>query len=141
MRWKVLPHRLSDGRCRDCGTYSAYSAPQSCCRCGLERFADDGCTVQPNPVAAFQAGYELWRTVAIDLTSGKLKSGSFYPYIGHNDGAPLEPPMGDLDPADWQVDLASLAHELGLALALRYPQVWVVTTVGCWNPRMAAPAA
>jgi hypothetical protein len=88
-----------------------------------------------NPVAAFLAGREQWRVVAQDLTSGRIKSGAFYVYIGHGDGGPLELPVGDLDPGDWQHNSASLAHELAVALLQRYSQSWVVTTVGCWSAR------
>lgn len=139
-RWKVLPHRLSDGKCRDCGRYAAITAPDNCPRCMLELRRDAGFFTIENPVAAFeQQGREMWREVARQLRCGDLRSGRFYLWIGHGDGGPLERPLDELLPNERVFSDATLAHETGLDLTRRYPQVWVVTTVGCWDITSGMP--
>ncbi len=133
-RWKVLPHRLSGGRCRDCGRHDARSAPDTCPRCAVERYGDVGFFVIVNPVAAFEEhGRELWRQVSQQLRSGQLRSDRFYLFVGHGDGGPLERPLDELLDNERAFAHAQAAHETGLDLTRRYPQVWVVTTVGCWS--------
>lgn len=135
---KALPHRLRDGRCRDCGHHDAYSAPDTCSRCAVQRMAERGYRVEPDPVRRFDHyGHELWRAVAHGIRSGAVKSGRFYVYVGHNDGGALELPLGDLAPGGWELPAARVAHTLAQAMTQRYPQAWVVTTVGCWEA--AAP--
>jgi hypothetical protein len=96
-RWKVLPHRLNDGRCRDCGRHVAATAPDTCCRCAIERYKDLGHPTIANPVNAFELhGREMWRLPAIALRSGEMRSGMFYPWIGHADGGTLERPLDEL---------------------------------------------
>lgn len=135
-RWKILPHRLAGGRCRDCGQYDAYSAPENCPRCAFERFRDAGFFTILDPVSAFEnQGRERWRTVAQQLRSGRIRSGRFHLFVGHDDGGPLEPvlpevlPAGQVPVSDWSSD----AYATATALTGRYPQVWVVTTIGCWS--------
>jgi hypothetical protein len=131
---KALPHRLRDGRCRDCGQYDLRSAPDTCTRCAIERMTDHGYEIIVNPVAQFiHVNDEMWRVAAHMLLDGSIKSGSFYLFVGHNDGGSLGLPMGDMSPAQWEVANARVATETAEALTQRYPQVWVVTTVGCWN--------
>jgi hypothetical protein len=131
---KALPHRLADGRCRDCGQHDSYSAPDTCPRCTIDRMRDRGYEIVVNPVAQFvHVNDEMWRQVAADLQSGAIKSGRFYIVVGHGDGGSLGLPMGDLSPKEWEVATARTAHDTARLLTQRYPQVWVVTTVGCWN--------
>lgn len=133
-RWKVLPHRLADGRCRDCGRLVAGSAPETCTRCALERYGDVGFFTIANPVVAFEEqGRELWRQVAQQLRAGQLRADRFYLFVGHDDGEPLERPLDELLDNERDFAHAQTAHETGLDLTRRYPQVWVVTTVGCWS--------
>lgn len=137
-RWKVLPHRLSsgirEGQCRDCGHHDPTSAPDTCPRCALERYGDEGYDTIENPVAAFELqGREKWRVVSRQLRSGQLRSGRFYLFVGHDDVDVLERPASELFDADREWEIADLAHETGLDLTRRYRQVWVVTTVGAWN--------
>jgi hypothetical protein len=132
-RWKVLPHRLADGRCRDCGRLVATTAPQGCPRCAIERAFDEGMFTILNPVVAFEdQGRELWSEVAMKMRSGKIRSGHFYIWIGHGDGLPLEQPIDELLSNEQEFANASTAQETALDLARRYPQVWVITTVGGW---------
>lgn len=135
---KQLPHRIEHGRragqCRDCGHHDAYSAPDTCPRCALERMTDLGREVVTDPQGLLEHyGTELWRQPAADLTSGAVKSGRFYIYVGHGDGGSLGLPMGDLSPGGWEVATSRAAMNTAAALLQRYPQVWIVTTVGCWN--------
>jgi hypothetical protein len=135
-RWKVLPHRLNDGRCRDCGRHVAATAPDTCCRCAIERYKDLGHPTIANPVNAFELhGREMWRLPAIALRSGEMRSGMFYPWIGHADGGTLERPLDELLDNGREVAHASVAHETALDLTRRYSQVWVLTTVGGWDMR------
>lgn len=134
MSAKVLPHRLADGRCRDCGQHHSYSAPDNCTRCAIDRMRERGYGIVPHPVWQFeQAGSELWRHAAQGIRNGSIKSGRFYVMVGHNDGGSLGYPMGDLAPGEWETGTAATAHRIARGLIQRYPQVWVVTTVGCWN--------
>jgi hypothetical protein len=131
---RAMSHRLADGRCRDCGKHDSYSAPDSCPRCALDRMGDRGYEIVVNPVAQFvHVNDEMWRQVAADIQSGAIKSDRFYILVGHNDGGSLGLPMGDLSPKQWEVASAQTAHRTARSLIQRYPQVWVVTTVGCWN--------
>jgi hypothetical protein len=137
---RPLPHRIEQGRlagaCRDCGTHDAYSAPDTCCRCALERMGERDYEIVVNPIAQFvHVADEMWRLVAAGLQSGAIKSDRFYVYVGHNDGGSLGLPMGDhdLSPDNWCTPSARAAQQTALALTGRYSQVWVVTTVGCWN--------
>jgi len=130
---KTLPHRLRDGRCRDCGKSDATSAPDSCTRCALERYSTRGYAVVADPVTRFEVqGVELWRIVAQALRSGRIRSDRFYLYVGFDDGDPLDLPT-DGDCNTWVFPGAAGAQAIARALTQRYPQVWVVTTVGCWN--------
>lgn len=132
-RWKVLPHRLNDGRCRDCGRHVPGTAPQTCPRCAIERAHDEGLFTIVNPVVAFEEqGRESWRGVAGELRAGRMRSGHFYLWIGHGDGGPLERPLDELLSNEREFARADTAHETGLDLTERYPQVWVITTVGGW---------
>lgn len=131
MSTKALPHRLRDGRCRDCGHYDSYSAPDTCTRCALERMSERGYEIV-NPIQRWMAfGEELWRHVHQGILIGSIKSGRFYTKVGHNDGGPLITPLADCAP--WEFPTALAAHRGAQLLTERYPQVWVVTTVGCWN--------
>lgn len=130
---KALPHRLRDGRCRDCGHHDSYSAPDTCARCALDRMRERGYGVVLDPVLRFDRGGELWRQTAMGIRNGGIRSGRFYVMVGHNDGGSLGLPMGDLSPAEWEAVTAQGAHRTARGLTQRYPQVWVVTTVGCWN--------
>lgn len=133
-RWKVLPHRRATGQCIDCGHHDARSAPDTCPRCAIESYRDRGFFTIANPVTAFELqARELWRLVAQDLRSGKMRSGRFYIWIGHGDGGPLERPLDELVPGEQDFIGASRAHEVALQLARRHPQVWIVTTVGGWD--------
>lgn len=137
-RWRILPHRIGgpEGPCRDCGRYESYSAPEGCTRCAVERFKDAGFHIMADPVAAFEVmGRERWRVVAQQLRSGQIRSGHFYVFVGHNDGGPLERPPAEVFPAGQAGELAFAkdAYDTGLGLVERYPQVWIVTTVGCWS--------
>lgn len=138
------PHRVTSGRragqCRDCGGYDARNSSQTCCRCALERYGDAGHQIALDPQRLLERhGNELWRQVAQGLSTGALRSGRFYVYVGNNDGGPLTAPMGDTDyPAGWGYpDAVTAQSTAGYLLAQRYSQAWVVTTVGCWNA--AAP--
>lgn len=130
---RILPHRLRDGRCRDCGRLDATSAPDTCPRCALERYSSRGYSVVADPVDRFEVqGVELWRIVSQALRSGVIRSDRFYLYVGFDDGAPLDVPTdGDRDA--WVFAGAAGAQTIARALTQRYSQVWVVTTVGCWN--------
>lgn len=131
---KHLPHRLGNGKCRDCGQFDSRSAPASCARCALDRMRDDGHEIVVNPVAQFvHVNDEMWREVAAALMGNRFKSDRFYIVVGHNDGGSLSLPMGDLQPAQREVSNARTAQLTAQDLTARYPQVWVVTTVGCWN--------
>lgn len=131
---RPLSHRLSCGRCRDCGYYDSFSAPDGCTRCAVDRMREHGHEIVVNPVAQFaHVADELWREVAAGIQNGSIKSDRFYIMVGHNDGGCLSPPLGDLSPGDWEVGNARMARTIAVGLARRYPQVWVVTTVGCWN--------
>lgn len=131
---RPLPHRKSTGQCRECGTYDAQGAPGSCCRCALERMDDRDYQVIVDMTRRWMSmGDELWRQVHPDILTGAIKSDRFYLYVGHNDGGSLGLPMGDLTAQQWAVLDARTAHATAQALTQRYPQVWVVTTVGCWN--------
>lgn len=137
-RWKVLPHRLAEGirrgQCRDCGQHDATSAPDTCPRCALERYRDEGYDTIENPVSAFELqGREKWRAISQQLRSGQIRSGRFYLFVGHNDGGALERPLDELLDIEREIAHAPVAHEVGLDLTRRYQQVWVVTTVGAWN--------
>lgn len=111
----------------------ATSAPDGCTRCALERYSTRGYTVVADPVYRFEVhGMELWRVVARDLRSGAIRSDRFYLYVGLDDGGPLDLPT-DADRATWVFPGAAGAQTIARALTQRYPQVWVVTTVGCWN--------
>ncbi len=130
---RPLPHRLAGGQCRDCGQYDSWTAPDTCQRCAIDRMEDRGYEVVRDVVGQYERyATEMWREAAAGIKSGAIKSGRFYLMIGHNDGGPLTLPMGDLSPADWEIAGARRAQALALDLAERYPQVWVVTTVGCW---------
>lgn len=130
---KPLPHRKSTGECRDCGMIQPSSAPTTCCRCALEIMSNAGHHVQLSPAQLFaDFGWEMWRVAAHDMRRGKLKSDRFHLYVGHADGGPLEPAPAEIV-GDWQVPTRVAAQALGGHLADRYPQVWVVTTVGSWN--------
>lgn len=130
---KVLPHRLRDGRCRDCGTFDASSSPDTCTRCSLEIMGNLGYQVAEAPQRLWQVyERELWRVAGTDQVSGKLRSDRFHAYVGINDGAPLEPPEGPI-PGAWIQGSRNAARLLSEQLQDRYPQVWVVTTVGSWN--------
>lgn len=138
-RWKDLPHRLSAdhptraGQCRDCGWLEPGSAPDTCARCAMQRYAAQGFFVLANPVLAFeQQGRELWRGVAKDLRAGQIATNRFYLWVGHGDGGPLERASDEVLPEREFIE-ATVAHETALDLTRRYPQIWVVTTVGCWN--------
>lgn len=131
-RWKYLPHRLSDGRCRDCGRLVASTAPDTCARCALERYGDQGFSIVQNPVAAFEQELrETWRILAQEIRAGQIPPNRFYVWVGHGDGGPLDRPAEDLDGGPFAD--ATTAHEMAMQLISRYPQVWVVTNVGCWN--------
>lgn len=137
-RWKVLPHRiptgLRAGQCRDCGQHDPTAAPETCPRCALERYSDLGYDTIVNPVVAFEdQGREQWRVIAQQLRAGRLRSGSFYIFVGYGDGGPLERPVDELADVTREWSCADMAHETALDLVRRYPQVWVVTTVGAWN--------
>lgn len=136
------PHRLDGGpragQCRDCGTYDMSSAPLTCCRCALERYGALGHEIIVNPVAQFvHVNDEMWRQVTQDLSGGVIRSDRFYIYIGHNDGGPLTLPAGGVagfEAEGWATPDAPGAHvSAKYLLENRYPQAWVVTTVGCWN--------
>lgn len=130
---RPLPHRLRDGRCRDCGQHSPYSAPNGCCRCALERMAERGYQVVDDPAGRFlHLIEERWRLVAAGLSSGRIRSDRYYLYAGMDDGGPLDLPT-DGEIGTWTFADAHTAHSIALALLERYEQVWVVTTVGCWN--------
>jgi hypothetical protein len=135
-RWKVLPHRLGlgprEGQCRDCGRLVVTTAPDSCARCALERYSDQGFVTVTNPVVLFEEqGWELWRGVAQDLPAGQIAVNRFYLWVGHGDAGPLERAPDELVP-EREFAHASRAHQAGVDLTGRYPQVWVVTIVGCW---------
>lgn len=131
---RILPHRLPDGRCRECGHHDSFSAPDICCRCALDRMRERGYPIAADPVSQFERfGSEMWRQVATGIRNGSVKSDRFYVFVGYRDGGPLELPMGDLSAGQWEVASARTAHATAQALTARYPQVWVVTTVGCWN--------
>ncbi len=137
-RWKVLPHRITEGRragqCRDCGRQDVASAPNTCPRCMIERYGDRGHFTIVDPVSAYEVqGRELWRQVAHDLRAGQLRSDRFYIWIGHGDGGPLERPLDELLDNEREFGNARVAHETALDLTCRYPQVWVITTVGGWD--------
>lgn len=137
-RWKVLPHRIPSGRregqCRDCGQHDPTAAPRTCTRCSLEFYGDLGYDTIVNPVTAFEdQGRELWRVIAQQLRAGQLRSGQFYVFVGHGDGGPLERPLDELQSNEQVIAYADIAHETALDLTRRYPQVWVVTTVGAWH--------
>lgn len=136
------PHRLSSGpragQCRDCGGYDAFTAPQTCCRCALERYDELGYQVVLDPKARLERyAEEMWRQVALQIFTGSVRSDRFYVFVGHNDGGPLVLPPEDeaaqgLDV--WAMPGAHTAHATAkYLLEQRYPQAWVVTTVGCWN--------
>jgi hypothetical protein len=131
---RPLPHRLGDGRCRDCGQHDSYTAPDTCARCAIDRMRERGYEIVVNPIAQFvHVNDEMWRLVATGLQDGSIKSDRFYVFIGHNDGGPLELPVGEVSAAQWGFAGAAGAQTVARALTQRYPQVWVVTTVGCWN--------
>jgi hypothetical protein len=131
---KILPHRLRDGRCRDCGMHDTYAAPDSCPRCALERMRERGYPIVREPVVQFLVmGDEMWRRAAEGIKTGTIKSDRFYVMIGHNDGGTLLPPIGELVPNNGEMSSAKAAHLVAASLTQRYPQAWVVTTVGCWN--------
>jgi hypothetical protein len=132
---KTLPHRLRDGRCRDCGHHDSKSAPDTCPRCTIDVLTEDGYRVELDPGRQFFAGAEMWHVVAYDLKSGAIKSGRFYVYVGLDDGESLTLPLGELSPEQWTVPHARTAKAVAQALTERYAQVWIVTTVGCWNVR------
>jgi hypothetical protein len=137
-RWKILPHRVPAGRragqCRDCGQYDITAAPDACTRCALERYQEAGFFTIRDPVAAFEIeNRERWRQVAQQLRTGRVRADLFYLFVGLDDGGPLEPPPDELLPRERAFAHASRAHEAGMVLTARYPQVWVVTTVGCWS--------
>lgn len=131
---RARPHRLRNGQCVDCGHHDSYSAPDTCPRCALDRMHEQGHGVAPDPVRQFELfGSEMWRQVATGITNGSIKSGRFYLFAGYHDGGALELPMGDVSAAQWETASARTAQASGEALTDRYKQVWVVTTVGCWN--------
>lgn len=130
---KILPHRLRDGRCRDCGMSDATAAPDTCPRCALERYSSRGYSVVADPVARFEIqGVEQWRIVAQALRAGTIRSDRFYLYVGCDSDDPLDRPT-DGDRNTWVFPGAAGAQTIARALTQRYSQVWVVTTVGCWN--------
>lgn len=130
---KALPHRLRNGQCRECGKYDLSSAPRTCVRCALEVMSGIRYEVVDAPNRLFEVrGWELWRTAAADMASGRLRADRFHLYVGHNDGAPLERPEG-LPPGLDSALTYSAAQALAADLQQRYPQVWVVTTLGSWN--------
>jgi hypothetical protein len=135
-RFKVLPHRRTGknaGQCRDCGQYDVRSAPDTCPRCAIESYADQGCTVVLNPVDAFERdGWELWRNVAKQLRQGQIRSDRFYVFIADGDGGPLRRPVDELLDIERELPHCLVAHEIGLDLSRRHQQVWIVTTVGSW---------
>ena len=133
MSRRVLPHRLRDGRCRDCGKIDNSSAPGGCCRCAVERHRERGYPVVTDALDRFDNhAVELWRRVAADLRSGAIRSDRFYLYVGHGDGGSLDLPT-DGDTGTWVFPGAPEAQAIGKALAQRYPDVWIVTTVGCYS--------
>lgn len=130
---KILSHRLRDGRCRDCGTFDSGSAPLSCPRCALEVMRELGHPILIDPRAAFAAGHELWRWVVADLQAGIIKADRFFVYVGHDDGEPLGLPEEGVVPGGSTRMTRPGIQALATDLTARYPGVWVVTTVGCWN--------
>lgn len=131
---RTLPHRLRDGRCRDCGTYTVSTSPQTCIRCSVQIMQELGHSVLVSAVAAFERDEsELWRQVAADIRTGQILADRFYVYVGHNDGGPLQRPVDDLLPGAWQQGTRSAIQAVAEDLIPRYPEVWVVTTVGCWD--------
>lgn len=131
---RPLSHRLTDGRCRECGQHDSYSAPDTCTRCAVDRMRDREYEIIYNPIAQLvHVNDEMWRQVAQGIQNGSVKAGRFYVFVGHNDGGSLVSPLGDLSPSEWEVPTATHARAAARTLASRYPQVWVVTTVGCWN--------
>jgi hypothetical protein len=131
---KILPHRLQNGRCRDCSMFDPSSAPATCTRCSLEIMGRLGyVVVEESPARLWTVrNYELWRVAGGDQVSGRLQADRFYLYVGHNDGGPLEPPPDLVSESHCQTDRIA-ARALAAELVKRYPQVWVVTTVGSWN--------
>lgn len=138
---KALPHRLRDGRCRDCGMLEFSSAPATCCRCALELMAELGYQViEEDPVRLFEQHLlELWRQPAADMRNNIIKADRFQVYVGHNDGGSLVRPIDDVIPGAWQLATRPAAQRLAQDLLARYPQVWVVTTVGSWNAVKTVP--
>lgn len=134
---RPLPHRTGRGACRECGMFDLYSAPDNCARCALARYAERGYRIVGDPVYLLERELQLmWTRIAHDLSRGSLRSGSFCVYVGYGDGAELVPPNGDLSPREREFVSHRAAQAAGQALLQRYPQVWVMTTVGGWNVRL-----
>jgi hypothetical protein len=93
-----------------------------------------GYEIVVNPIAQFvHVADEMWRHAATGIQNGSIKADRFYIMVGHNDGGSLGLPMGDLTAAEWEISSARTAQRVARTMTGRYPQVWVVTTVGCWN--------
>lgn len=77
---------------------------------------------------------QRWLRVVDDMATGWVKSDRFYVYVGEDDDGPLGLPLGSERP---EGEVFPTVTQAGLACArwaARYPEVWVVTTAGCWRP-------